>query len=109
MKRRLFMGVLFAVLAFDAHAEEWYQGGTLHNATAREWQAARADNRLATTADFVASLKAASNMTELKTRAQAVQKCITESTKDPSLYHLQVSEVAVACITLLEYEKQPSQ
>ena len=38
-----------------AHALPWYEGGTLHAATGRQWLAAPARSRLATAADFVAS------------------------------------------------------
>jgi len=37
-------------------AKEWYEGGTLHRATMREWHEASYENRLATSADFVAKL-----------------------------------------------------
>lgn len=39
--RRLFLGI------------KWYQGGTLHNLGALDWQRATPDNKLATCADFV--------------------------------------------------------
>ncbi|WP_204150425.1 hypothetical protein [Leptolyngbya sp. CCY15150] len=35
---------------------EWYEGGTLHNAGALEWQQASYENKLATCADFVSSM-----------------------------------------------------
>jgi hypothetical protein len=35
----------------------WYSGGTLHNATALEWQNASAANKLATCADLVVAMK----------------------------------------------------
>jgi hypothetical protein len=37
-------------------AREWYQGGTLHNKTVREWRAANDADKLATCADFVARI-----------------------------------------------------
>lgn len=36
-------------------AAEWYEGGTLHQATALEWQQASDANKLATAADIAAS------------------------------------------------------
>jgi hypothetical protein len=36
----------------QAQEKKWYQGGTLHKATALEWQNATYDNKLATCADF---------------------------------------------------------
>lgn len=35
---------------------KWYEGGTLHNANALEWQVADYENKLATAGDFVASV-----------------------------------------------------
>jgi hypothetical protein len=38
------------------HEKKWYEGGTLHKATALEWQNATYDNKMATCADFFAAL-----------------------------------------------------
>jgi hypothetical protein len=92
------------LLVSAAAAEEWYQGGTLHNATAKEWQAATYRNRLATSADFVAGAKAASNMKELRVRAEGLERCITEGTDDPALEELKVKDVAAACLVILGYD-----
>jgi hypothetical protein len=35
---------------------KWYEGGTLHNASALEWQEANYDDKLATCADFISGL-----------------------------------------------------
>ena len=104
MKEGLLLCIYFAVLVFNVHAAEWYEGGTLHKATAAEWQAATASNKLATAADFLAAIKAARSMSELKTKGNALQKCITESTKDSISHNLKVSEVAAACVVLLGYQ-----
>lgn len=87
-----------------ASAEEWYEGGTLHKATGKEWHAATYRNRLATSADFLAAAKAAADMVELRARAAGLERCITEGTDSPKLQKLQVPDVAVACIVLLEYD-----
>lgn len=39
-----------------AAAAEWYEGGTLHSATALEWQQASEANKLATAADLAATV-----------------------------------------------------
>lgn len=39
-----------------AFASNWYQGGTLHEASALTWQKATPQNKLATCADFIAGL-----------------------------------------------------
>ncbi len=103
-KSALLFTAIVALMATVAFAEEWYKGGTLHKATAKEWHAAKYRNRLATSADFIAAAKAASNMTELRERAEGLERCITEGTDDPDLQKLKVAEVAAACIILLKYE-----
>lgn len=39
-----------------AHAKQWYEGGTLHQASGLDWQQAAYDNKLATAADIIAKL-----------------------------------------------------
>ena len=41
--------------------KKWYEGGTLHKATALEWQNASYDNKMATCADFFSALYAGKN------------------------------------------------
>jgi len=55
--------------------DDWYQGGTLHQKSAAEWNAASARDRLATSADFVAKVSRPSSMDDLKAKAnpQALQ------------------------------------
>ena len=97
------VAVFIFLFASPSMAKEWYEGGTLHKATGGEWQRATEPNRLATSADFVAAAKAASDMKQLRKRAEAVKSCVTEATDDPDLYSLKVSEVAASCIILLGY------
>lgn len=40
----------------SAKGKKWYEGGTLHKASALEWQNATYDNKMATCADFFAAL-----------------------------------------------------
>ncbi|MET5232298.1 hypothetical protein WHX03_17100 [Serratia marcescens] len=51
--------LLAAILAINssaANADNWYQGGTLHDANALVWQKASPKDKLATCADFIAGL-----------------------------------------------------
>jgi len=98
--------VAVAILAFQfsAYAAEWYEGGTLHKATAGTWQKASSRNQLATAGDFVAGAKAANNMSQLKKRATAVQRCISSTTSEPQLSDLKVSELSALCIIRLGYK-----
>ncbi|MFQ0827146.1 hypothetical protein AAH211_01375 [Serratia fonticola] len=47
---------LLVLLSSPAYAKNWYQGGTLHEVSAIEWQDAKQDNKLATSADFIAGI-----------------------------------------------------
>lgn len=91
-------------VASPGSAREWYEGGTLHKARAAQWHRATERNRLARSADFVAAAKAASNMRELRERAEAVEACVSEATVDESSREMLVSEVAAACLILLGYK-----
>ena len=106
--------VLFLVLltvATQADAGEWYEGGTLHKETAKEWHSATYENRLATCSDFVTASAPkdtqdrlfSNNMTLLKVRSISLDICITKATDDPSLMFMKVNEIAAACIVLLNY------
>lgn len=44
--------VLFASMAL---AQQWYEGGTLHDASLQEWKQATPENKLATIADMVSA------------------------------------------------------
>lgn len=101
-KYLLIAGLLLACMS--ATAGEWYEGGTLHKATAQKWHAATSGNQLATSADFLAATKAASSMAQLKTRSYALRSCITEATNDPILFNLMVPDVAALCIVQLGYK-----
>ena len=74
---------------------KWYEGGTLHNKSAVEWQSASREDKLATCADFVTTmwqdgnLKTAitNNLTsvdDVRTYAQELVDCIDAAFKpDP--------------------------
>lgn len=48
--------LIFALFTNNAFAENWYAGGTLHEANALTWQTATPENKLATCADFIAGV-----------------------------------------------------
>jgi hypothetical protein len=54
MKEFLVIIMLFLIPS-SGYAKEWYEGGTLHNATALEWQNATFQNKLATCGDIVSA------------------------------------------------------
>ena len=105
--------LILLLLTTQVYAGDWYAGGTLHKKTAKEWHSSSYQNRLATSADFVATAASKStqdklfinNMTLLKKRSESQEKCISNATDDPELMSLKISEVAVSCIILLEFNQ----
>lgn len=95
--------VAFALTVSAAGAEEWYAGGTLHNATLGDWADASRHNRLATAADFAATIleERISSISDLETPALQMEACITEAARERSTAAIQVSEVGAACAVLL--------
>ena len=82
--------------------KEWYEGGTLHKATIAEWKAATESNKLATCADFVASLEKPSSMDAMLDQALALKNCINEATEGISAADKEsVVDIASACTILL--------
>ncbi len=104
MMRSMVIVLALIGMSGSLSGEEWYQGGTLHKADAREWHQASSRNQLATSADFVAAAKAAKSMEQLRIRATAVKSCITAATDDPKLHSQKVSVVAAACMIQLGYK-----
>ena len=83
--------------------KQWYEGGTLHEATAGQWHASTAENQLATAADFVANVTPVKNMNELLLRATALTACISAATDDPTLYKQDVGTIGVFCVAQLDF------
>jgi len=100
---RICLFVVLLVSTLPSKAAEWYEGGTLHKASAREWHAATLENQLASSADMLTATKAASGMDQLKVRATALRTCITEATNDRSLYEQKVADIGALCIVILGY------
>lgn len=45
-----------ALFLHSAHAGNWYEGGTLHDATMADWKQATPENKLATMGDMVSAM-----------------------------------------------------
>ena len=72
------------LLRLDKKPGKWFEGGTLHQATAGQWTFASPSNRLATCADFVVSLAARRgqryrDMNEVREAAQALSDRLDRS------------------------------
>lgn len=90
--------------ATPSASREWYSGGTLHARTVQEWRAATYENRLATSADFVMTLgRCRSLPPDLRQRAEAFERCITEAAEGGATDDRPVSETGATCGVLLGY------
>ena len=119
MKKLLFLSIIGLVLLTSCGnnnsnkqvksrttVNRWYVGETLHKAKIADWKEATDKNKLATCADFVASVDNDVSMSVLKKRAKALKHCINEATRDlESTNEMKVSEVASNCILLLGYSQ----
>lgn len=87
---------------------QWLNGGTLHKSTSQQWYNSTAENRLATSADFIINLSDPKNhgmffkddCKLLRQFATAMEKCISEGNKkDGKLIYEKatVNEFAVNC------------
>lgn len=84
--------------------EKWYEGGTLHKAQIAEWKAATDKNKLATCGDFMSTVDNSVSINVLKKRAQDLQICIDEATRDlDNTNNEAVSTIAVLCIKQMGY------
>jgi len=107
MKRLFTTGLLLLLLSVQpALRAEWYEGGTLHRDTGRTWKASTAQNRLATSADFIVKVGKPESMGELREKATELAACISEAVADTSGDDQEVSGVAAACVILLGYVRK---
>lgn len=85
---------------------EWYQGGTLHRATVKEWREADYMNRLATAADWALTMLEKSgnkpaDTDALKPFAVDLEACVSTTSASGYADGQSVSELAAACWILL--------
>jgi len=77
----------------------WFAGGTLHRSTIREWRQATYSNRLATSADFIASTQNVDygNLDKFKQMATDLEKCISIASSGGSVDDEKTSFIAAMC------------
>lgn len=108
MLKKLLPVLLVFCMALPALAAEWYEGGTLHKGTIRQWHAASPQNKVATTADFVAatSNEAAlrrAGMKQWQAATFAVTICIDEGTAGvEELMSQPIAAVSTMCMSHLK-------
>jgi hypothetical protein len=90
----------------------WFSGGNLHKATGYEWQRATEANRLATSADFIAStiqlgwrykgqIIRPQSVDGLLPFAIANKNCITKATSARAGYSQKISEISAMCNVMM--------
>lgn len=85
-------------------AAEWYEGGTLHEATVAEWRTGTGTNKLATIADWIAATSDEKQLINAgivpwKNASASIMACIDEATKDvPGVEDRVTSEFGLLCM-----------
>lgn len=81
----------------------WFSGGTLHQSTLGEWRRASYQNRLATSADFVASTQDVDygDMFAFKQMATDLETCISTTAEDGNLDSERTVSISAMCTVLL--------
>lgn len=83
----------------------WYLGGNLHKENISKWKTSTEENKLATCADFIASINQNKKIDALKYEAIQLVDCINEATRDlPTTDNQKISEVASLCTITLGYK-----
>lgn len=99
------------IAAFDRAKPKWYSGGTLHGASAEEWQKGNAANRLATAADWTTGYIGSDNFqkvgeSNLKKMAQNVVECVDVAVAEVSSMKISAREAALGCMTIMKYPRK---
>ena len=92
-------------LQADESKKEWFQGGTLHQATIYEWIEASAENKLATASDWLSAtlwkgkLTSPSAFQKLKEKSQMLADAIDHVAQGQELGKTKAIEIAAAIVT----------
>lgn len=79
-------------------AGNWYEGGTLHNATLKEWAGAVTQNKMATMADMVVAAKLAKRPMEVVEKSVRAASCVDDVARDKASLTQDVASVAAMCM-----------
>lgn len=101
---------LLAMICFiaTAQAKSWYEGGTLHKATVKQFRAAEYENARATAAEWLAATisdKEISKLNELnwKHASENLVDCIVKATDDEeAVQNSAATDIALVCMTQLK-------
>ena len=92
-----FAVALMAAAPLAHAAGEWYEGGTLHSATLKQWASATTQNKMATMADMVVAAKLAKRPMEVVEQSVRAASCIDEVASE-SGQGQEVATVAAMCM-----------
>jgi hypothetical protein len=98
----------------SAHAagSAWYEGGTLHKTTLKDWKKGSDENRLATSADWAAvaplvkrKMAGARSMNDLLPYAYGMLRCVDEvaKAKEAAVLATKSQDAALGCIVFMEW------
>ncbi len=73
----LLLVIALLVCVAPVSAKEWYEGGTLHDATIAQWKRAKRQDKIATCADWVSALCMKSKLTLLISEPDDLKTCTT--------------------------------
>lgn len=94
----------------DYRPSDWWRGGTLHTASPDAWNASAYKNKLATAADWLASMALNRGLDlhpdDLRTAASDVVQCVDEAVRPPTPPISDVRDVAAFCILTLRSTRQ---
>lgn len=109
MKKMLILMVVLLCVCSLLFAQEWYQGGTLHKSTVKEWRYATYSNKLATCSDWLSAtrwkgaLKRYSDLERLKKASIYFLVTVDEAITDlPQIDNMKINEIAVALLTMTD-------
>jgi len=86
--------------------KQWFEGGTLQNATIGEWNRATYANKLATSADWLAvtvwkgHLNSPNDFNKVKVKAEMLVTAVNGVVADKQIDDLNVTEFALALISM---------
>ena len=98
-----------STLGASSSSSQWFQGGTLHNATVEQWKAATYKNKLATAADWLAATKwkghlnSPDDFDRLKVKAELLVNCVDKVAAEAGgdfAGIIQVNEIGALLITM---------
>lgn len=95
---RVLGSLALAVPMLATAAGNWYEGGTLHNATLRDWSGAVTQNKMATMADMVIAAKLAKRPMDVVDRSVRTASCVDEVARDKANQMQDVATVAAVCM-----------